>query len=109
MDKYFITKQDCSEHSIFPGVNIFTSALSQLMISIVEMEPRAVVEPHAHPHEQMGLLLEGELNFTIGNETMRLVPGDMWRIPGNIEHTCTAGSEKVRALDVFSPVREDYR
>ncbi len=30
------------------------------------MEPHAIVEEHSHPHEQMGLMLEGEAVFTIG-------------------------------------------
>jgi hypothetical protein len=32
----------------------------------------------------------------------------MWRIPGDIPHTCFAGDESVTALDIFAPVREDY-
>jgi quercetin dioxygenase-like cupin family protein len=57
----------------------------------------------------MGLLLEGELTFTIGDETRTLKPGDMWRIPGGIRHSARAGAQPVRALDVFCPVRDDYR
>jgi unsaturated pyranuronate lyase len=106
---YFVSRSDCSRHHIFPGVNIFTTAGQQAMLSLVEMEPRAVVEPHSHPHEQMGMLLEGELTFTIGDETKTLRPGEMWRIPGGVIHTAVAGDKPVKALDVFHPIREDYR
>jgi len=57
----------------------------------------------------MGLLLEGELTFTIGGQTKTLKPGEMWRIPGGVVHGCVAGDQPAKALDVFQPVREDYR
>ena len=109
MSRYVVSQNECSRHNIFPGVDIFTLAGDQLMLSLVEFEPGAVVELHSHPHEQMGLLLQGELQFTIGGEVYRVRPGEMWRIPGGVEHGCVAGDEPVRALDVFHPVREDYR
>jgi unsaturated pyranuronate lyase len=108
MADYFVTRADCSQHEIFPGVHIFTTAGKQLMLSLVELTPRAVVQPHSHPHEQMGLLLEGELTFTIGGVTRTLRPGEMWRIPGGVVHGCVAGDKPAKALDVFYPVREDY-
>ena len=108
MSPYVIDRQQCSHHRIFPGVDIFTVAGQQLMLSYVEFEPHAVVQPHSHPHEQMGLLLEGELEFTIGGQKHTVRPGQMWRIPGGVLHSAVAGSEPVRALDVFHPVREDY-
>ena len=106
---YFLSPSDCSKHTIFPGVDIYTAAGENMMVSLVEFAPRAVVEPHSHPHEQMGMLLEGELTFTIGGQTRTLQPGQMWRIPGGVVHSAVAGDQPVKALDVFHPVREDYR
>jgi quercetin dioxygenase-like cupin family protein len=108
MSKYFVHRPDCSRHTIFPGVNIFTTAGQNMMLSVVELEPHAVVEPHQHPHEQMGVLLEGELTFTIGDEQRTLKPGDMWKIPGHVVHSAVAGEMKTVAIDVFNPIREDY-
>ena len=47
---YFTQKSDCAHHRIFPGVDIFTTCGQEMMLSLVEMEPHAVVEPHSHPH-----------------------------------------------------------
>ncbi len=107
--KYFVHRSECSQHTIFPGVTIHTMAGQNAMLSLVEFEPHAVVEPHSHRHEQMGMLLEGELTFTIGDEEQTIRPGDMWRIPGGVVHRAVAGDGKVVALDVFQPIREDYR
>ena len=80
-----------------------------MMLSLVEMQPHAVVEEHSHPHEQMGLMLEGEADFTIGGQHMHVTAGQMWRIPGGVLHKVVAGDRPVRALDVFHPPREDYK
>jgi quercetin dioxygenase-like cupin family protein len=107
--KYFVTLPECSRHNIFPGVFINTVSGEKTMISVVELEPHSQVLPHKHPHEQMGYLIRGELTFTIGDETRVVKPGEMWRIPGDVVHSCVAGDEPALALDVFNPIREDYR
>lgn len=108
MPKYFLTKADCSRHTIFPGVEIFTMAGARMMASLVEFQPGAVVEQHSHPHEQMGMVLEGRAHFFVGDEDRVLGPGDLYRIPGGIPHRVVAVEGVVRALDFFQPVREDY-
>jgi quercetin dioxygenase-like cupin family protein len=107
--RYFIPAGEGSRHVIFPGVEIRTAAGDQLMLSVVRFEPRALVPDHSHPHEQMGMLLSGRLEFTVGGETRVLGPGDLWRIPGGTVHRVQALDEPALALDVFHPVRDDYR
>ena len=107
--KSFVVKRDAwSHHEIFPGVHIYTAAGEAMMLSLVEFAPGAIVEPHSHPHEQVGLLIEGELTFTIGDHRETVQPGDMWRIPGDVVHSAVAGDEPVKALDIFHPIRQDY-
>lgn len=109
MHEYFVDKSRCTHHEIFPGVHIYTVAGDRMMLSLVEFEPHAVVEEHSHPHEQMGLMLEGEAEFTVGGQTRMVRAGEMWRIPGGVPHKVVAGDKPVRALDAFHPVRDDYR
>jgi len=107
IEDYFIPAESGSRHLIFPGVEIRTAAGSNLMLSVVHLQRDSVVLDHAHPHEQMGILLEGRLEFTVGGVTRLLGPGDIWRIPGGIVHRVRALEQSV-ALDVFHPIREDY-
>ena len=79
------------------------------MFSVVHLEPGSVVFEHAHPHEQMGLLISGRLQFTIGGVTRVLGPGDIWRIPGGVPHKVVTLDGPAVALDAFHPIREDYR
>lgn len=106
--RYFVTPSECFTKEIFPGVDISTLAGQHAMLSIVKFKPKAVVQPHSHPHEQFGVLLEGELTFIIGEETRTLRAGELWRIPGGVVHSAIAGDSPVTAIDVFQPVREDY-
>jgi quercetin dioxygenase-like cupin family protein len=107
IEDYFLPAGSGSRHLIFPGVEIRTAAGKNLMLSVVHLEPESVVLDHSHPHEQMGILLEGRLEFTVGGVTRVICPGDIWRIPGGTVHHVRA-LEKSVALDVFHPIREDY-
>ena len=108
MSKYFVEPSSASRHAIFPGVQIQTSVCHEMMLSRVTFEPNSVVQPHSHPHEQVGIVLEGQARFFIGDEDRILGPGDMFRIPGGVEHHVVALDSVVKALDIFYPIREDY-
>ena len=105
---FFIEAGQGSRHRIFPGVEIRTSAGRAIMLSLVTFEPGSVVPDHAHPHEQMGMMISGRAEFTVGGVTKVLGPGDMWRIPGGVVHRVRALNAPAVALDVFHPIREDY-
>jgi quercetin dioxygenase-like cupin family protein len=63
---------------------------------------------HAHPHEQIALVIEGELELTIDGTAHILKPGDTAVIPGNVPHAARALSA-CRVVDAFQPAREDLR
>lgn len=63
---------------------------------------------HAHPHEQVVNVLEGTLELTLEGETHSLTPGTVVIIPSNVPHSGRAATD-CRVIDVFYPVREEYR
>jgi quercetin dioxygenase-like cupin family protein len=75
---------------------------------VVEIEPGSVLPLHHHPHEQITYILEGVLEMEIGGEKTLLTPGTYRVIPSNTPHSAFAHSA-CRVIDIFSPVREDYR
>ena len=109
MTLYFPGADELGRHTIFPGVHIRTCAADKMMLSVVDLAPHSVVEEHAHPHEQVGMVLQGRAIFFIGGEQKTLQPGDLYRIPGHVAHKVVALDQPVRALDIFCPVREEYR
>jgi quercetin dioxygenase-like cupin family protein len=79
------------------------------MLNLVELEPGGVVPRHSHPHEQLGLMLRGSMTLNVGGTDHRLEEMDGFALPGEVEHEGIAGPEGALVLDVFAPVREDYR
>ncbi|RJQ56900.1 MAG: cupin domain-containing protein [Desulfobacteraceae bacterium] len=71
------------------------------------IEKGSRIPPHSHLHEQTGYLVKGRIRLSIGTEQNELKPGDSWSVPGDIEHGAEALEDSV-AIEVFSPVREDY-
>jgi quercetin dioxygenase-like cupin family protein len=79
-----------------------------MTIGEVSLDAHAVVPMHQHPHEQMTYVIEGRFAFTVGTETKVLEPGMVVVIPGGAMHGGTTLTA-CKVIDVFSPVREDYR
>lgn len=97
-------------HELVPGVRTSQLFGDGAMLSLLELEPGARVDRHSHPHEQLGMVIDGELVLEVGGVEHRLGPGGSWQIPGGIVHAAwTEPGKRCRALDVFQPVREDYR
>lgn len=67
----------------------------------------AALPVHSHPQEQTGYLVKGRMILTIGEEACDLSPGDTWMVPGGVTHGASVLEDSI-AVEVFSPVREDY-
>jgi quercetin dioxygenase-like cupin family protein len=78
-------------------------------LSVVDLAPDALLPLHSHPHEQLGLIVEGSLILIVGGVEHRIGPGEGYAIPGGVEHAGRGGPEGARAIDVFIPPREEYR
>ena len=62
---------------------------------------------HSHPAEQTGYLLSGHIRLSFGGQEHDILPGDSWSIPGGTEHGGEILEDSM-AVEVFSPVREEY-
>jgi quercetin dioxygenase-like cupin family protein len=63
---------------------------------------------HKHPHEQLTYLLEGRMEFIVGDEKHLMEPGDIAIIPGGVLHGGRTVT-RCRVIDTFAPARDDYR
>lgn len=77
-------------------------------INFVDIKAGSTLALHQHPHEQYSFVLEGEFEMTIGDEKQVLNTSKFALIPSNVRHGGTAITD-CRVLDIFYPVREDYR
>ena len=104
----FIDIKSIMSHEVCPGCRLRTPYGENLMLSYLEMDEGAKIPMHDHPHEQGGMLLEGKLELTIGDETRIVEARSMFIIPPNVPHQAVAIDGPALVLDVFSPIREDY-
>lgn len=76
--------------------------------SLVELAPGAIVPEHRHENEQLGMVIEGTVTFTVDGERRELGPGGTWRIGPNRPHDVIAGPAGAVVIDIFSPTRDDW-
>jgi quercetin dioxygenase-like cupin family protein len=82
------------------GVKAWLSQGEGHQIAFFEIQPIGEVPEHAHG-EQWGIVVEGEMQLTIGGETKRYGPGDSYHIPAGVLHGARFLSF-FRAIDVFA-------
>ena len=106
---YFCDLKARKPKKLFSGVQAKTFWGDKMLIAVVELDGSAVVPAHSHPHEQAGVVLAGEFVMTIGDETKKMKPGDSYVIPGNVIHSVRVFDKPAKVMDIFSPVREEYK
>jgi quercetin dioxygenase-like cupin family protein len=79
-----------------------------MTFALWEIAAGSPLPEHSHPHEQVVHLYEGEFEMTVEGKTRRMKGGSVFAIPSNARHSGRAITD-CRILDVFCPVREDYR
>ena len=68
--------------------------------------PGSVFPVHAHPEEQVTVVLSGRIVFTVAGDRVELGPGQIAVIPPNVAHGATVeGDESVETLNTMSPRR----
>lgn len=104
----FYKSTDDNFKKILDGITIKTLVYGEKMLfSEFHMEKGSKLPMHSHVQEQVGRLIMGKIILTIGKEKKEMNPGDVWSVPCNIMHGAEI-LEKSIAVEIFSPVREDY-
>lgn len=93
---------------VLPGIRLKTLVYGEkTLFSEFRMEAKSSLPKHAHFHEQTGYLVKGRIRLTIGQQIFEVGPGDSWCIPSDTDHSAEVLEDSL-AIEVFSPVREDY-
>ena len=106
---FFSFPKDFLTRELLPEVSQHVAWGERMMLCFTTLKPDALVPLHNHPHEQLSVVIEGELTLTIGETTRLMRPRDAAFIPSDVEHSAAAGSCGSVVIDVFSPPREDYK
>ena len=94
--------------TVIPGFSGKAAHSTTMTFVNWEIAAGAVLPEHSHPHEQVIHVHSGALETTVGGVTSVLRAGMVGVVPPNVPHSGRALTD-CRVLDVFNPIREDYR
>lgn len=104
----FYKKSGSGYKDALPGIQLKTLVYGEkTLFTEFNLQKAADLPRHKHLYEQTGYLVSGRIRLMIGEEQFEVEPGDSWCILGNVEHNAEILEDSV-AVEVFSPVREDY-
>jgi quercetin dioxygenase-like cupin family protein len=109
MGLQFIRFDDVAAFTLVEGVEGRPLFGDGVMMNLIEFEAGATVPLHSHPHEQLGIVLRGMQALVVEGVARELGPMEGYVLPGHVEHSAYCGPEGATVIDVFCPVREDYR
>jgi quercetin dioxygenase-like cupin family protein len=107
--KTFESLHSIRPHMLVEGVLARAVEGERLTMAVVELAPNAVSPAHHHENEQLGFVIAGSIAMRIGTEERELNPGDTYNIPSDVSHDAVAGPDGATVVDVFAPVREDWK
>lgn len=93
---------------VFPGFTGRFIHSETMTLAYWEIKKDSVSPEHNHVHEQVAYVVEGQLELTIEGKSRILTPGMIAVVPSNARHSGKAITD-CTVLDVFNPVREDYK
>ena len=94
---------------IWEGVVARPLHAERVTIGFVDIDPDVLVPEHRHKNEQVGFVLRGSVTMTVAGQARELRVGETYSIAGGVPHSAKAGADGVSVVDVFAPVREDWK
>lgn len=99
---------DINEKEIVPGFRARMVHSSHMTMAFWNVKTGSQLPEHSHPHEQITTVLEGSFEMNVAGESSIMEPGSVVVIPANVKHHGKSITD-CRLIDVFYPVREEYR
>ncbi len=100
--------KDLPSKQLVDGITGYYAHGTNMTFGFVEIKAGSDLPPHQHEHEQITYIIEGQLDMLIGGKPYTLTSGMYFVIPSNTPHGAKAITD-CKVIDVFKPVREDYR
>ena len=100
--------QDLPRLELASGIVARALLGSNLLVSFVRWQPHALAPLHAHAEEQVFVVLEGQLEITLGREVRLMGPGEAAHIPAWVEHSVRSFDTPAYQIDVFDPPRQAF-
>lgn len=104
----YINLQDIPSKEIIPGYNVRFVHTDNMTFAYWKIRKGEPLPEHSHENEQVANVTKGKFELTLDGETKVLEKGQVAVIPSNAVHSGKAITD-CEIIDVFYPVREDYK
>ena len=105
---YFKELKKTGFKEVIPGYFGQFVHTENMTLAFWEVKAGSTFPEHSHIHEQVANIIEGRFKLTIDGNSEILEPGIIAVIPSDTKHSGIAITD-CKLLDVFYPVREDYK
>ena len=105
---HFRATSQIEEKELVPGIFAKFIHMENMTVGHIRLVKDAVLPLHHHFHEQLSNLISGELEMTVDGKTKICKAGDIVVLPSNVPHSARALTD-CYVIDIFQPVREDYK
>jgi quercetin dioxygenase-like cupin family protein len=99
---FTIDWSDYEFSEVRPGIFGATDETPQLTVTLYRYGAGSSWEEHSHAEDQVTTVLEGEIDFTVAGELVRLRQGEVACLPGGVPHSADVGPEPVTTLNVYT-------
>lgn len=106
MQHYVI--RELKSKQMLPGVTLRSVYLEKAMVTFVDLAEGTVIPEHSHPHEQISVIVSGQMLYKVDGEERLVKAGEAVAVPAGVKHGVKVIGGPATAYDTFSPIRQDY-
>ena len=85
-----------------PGIRSKLESGTNLTMALMEIAPNKEGTVHDHPFDQCGVVVEGEIEMSLGEEKRLLKPMETYFIPAGVKHNWKTMSLAAKILDIVA-------
>ena len=83
-----------------PGILSKVESGKNLTMAFMEITPSKEGTAHDHPFDQCGIVIEGEIEMSVGEDKKLLKPMETYFIPAGVKHNWKTYSLSAKILDI---------
>jgi quercetin dioxygenase-like cupin family protein len=89
-------------HEFRPGIWSELESGTNLTMAFMEISPYKEGTAHDHPFDQCGIVVEGEIEMSVGSEKKLLRPMETYFIPAGMSHHWKTSGLPAKILDIVA-------
>ncbi len=103
-----MTVKDIPVVHLVPGTSTHIVPGRNMTLSFITLDAHQYFPIHSHQHEEMIIVLKGELDTILEGKRFRMGEGDVMPVEAGVAHGVQILDNECTLLEVFAPARKEY-